>query len=64
MYSIYLHELEVVHILSPRQPLNVDVLVDMKAVERRLEHLHNTQQLHERESSGCVGSMRPDLMNN
>lgn len=33
-YHKDLHELQVVHVLSPREPLDVDVLVDVKTVER------------------------------
>lgn len=36
---VHLHELEVVHVLAPRETLHVDVLVDVQAVERRLEDL-------------------------
>lgn len=39
----HLHKLEVVHVLSPRETLNVDVLVDVQAIERRLEDLTGTR---------------------
>lgn len=54
----HLHELEVVHVLAPRQPLHVDVLVDVQAVKGRLENLRRQSTGHTNQKTAQIAQMR------